>query len=152
MFINPRSIALNREFGGQVYRAADGSWRATVPVQGGPQAVDPALSPVPAGTTASGDYHTHGNYSIVDAAGNVIATGDPRNDAFNSDQFSDGDRRGINATAAGKGNYRGYMIGPGGSVLMYNPETGEITVIFAPAPAPAPPPPPPAVPPPPEVE
>ena len=59
--VNPRSIAQNREWGGYVYRNADGSYSYTNAVQGNATSV---LLPAPAsaapnGAVTTASYHTH---------------------------------------------------------------------------------------------
>lgn len=58
MYINPVSGSLNQEHGGYIYRNANGSYSATVPVGGTSDGL--TLGPAPAGAVA--DYHTHGAY------------------------------------------------------------------------------------------
>ncbi len=59
--VNPRSIAQNREWGGYIYRRADGSYSSTAAVQGSPASVSlPSPdSAVPGNSAASATYHTH---------------------------------------------------------------------------------------------
>lgn len=59
--INPTSVRDNVEFGGWVYRNADGTFASTNPVRGEVASVDPGPpNVVPAGTRATATYHTHG--------------------------------------------------------------------------------------------
>lgn len=125
---NPVSIRDNREYGGQIYRNPDGTYGYTGPGTGSGTAFDLSSTPVPPGTTPMGDYHTHGDYSTADAAGNPVRTGDPARDDFNSDQFSSSDRRGIAADGRGNPDYRGYLGTPGGSYRVYDPATGTDSV------------------------
>jgi len=127
--INPTSKKQNREYGGEVYKGKDGKFRATTPVKGTVDGVNPHNSPAPKGTQTVGDYHTHGEYSQVDAKGNVTVTGNPKQDSFNSDHFSSTDKQGITADAQGKAGYKGYLGTPGGKVLQFDPKTQKETEV-----------------------
>ena len=62
---NSPSIAQNREFGGLIYRNADGTYGYTEPSPGTGASFDPTSVSAPAGATVVGDYHTHADYSTV---------------------------------------------------------------------------------------
>ncbi len=59
--INPTSVAQNREYGGYIYRNADGTYSATTPIRGEAASVSlPAPASVaPAGAVTTASYHTH---------------------------------------------------------------------------------------------
>jgi hypothetical protein len=57
--INPVSIAINREFAGSIYKSGQ-NFGFTRPKRGNERDSDPDV-PVPAGSKAVGNYHTHGN-------------------------------------------------------------------------------------------
>ena len=59
--INPTSVAQNLEYGGYVYRNADGSYSTTAPISGTPISLElpPISVATPAGTTTTASYHTH---------------------------------------------------------------------------------------------
>ena len=120
---NPQSIKDNLEYGGYIYKNADGTYGYTSPLKGTDQGFNPssALSFVPKGASIVGDYHTHADYSLVDATGAAIRTSDPLRDAFNSDNFSSTDYRGIAADAGSNAAYRGYLGVPSGSFRAYDP-------------------------------
>lgn len=99
---NPASISENREFGGLIYKAADGTYGYTEPTRGTGTSFDPTSVSIPGGTKLVGDYHVHGDFSTADASGSPVRTSDPASDDYNSDQFSLPDLRGIIADAAGK--------------------------------------------------
>lgn len=123
-FINPKSKQENREYGGEIYKGADGKYRAINPVPGSVDDVNPHDSPSPQGAAVKGDYHTHGEYSLKDPiTGAVTVTADPKKDSFNSDKFSPGDRDGIKADAQGKPGYKGYLGTPSGRILEFDPKT-----------------------------
>ena len=127
---NPASIRDNREYGGLIYRGADGKFYYTGPLRGTDQGVTPANAPAPPGTTVVGDYHTHGDYSTADpATGAAVRTSDPANDDFNSDNFSTTDKNGIAADGAGVPGYAGYLGTPSGTFRRYDPATGADTVL-----------------------
>ncbi|RMF38899.1 MAG: DUF4329 domain-containing protein [Alphaproteobacteria bacterium] len=120
---NPQSIADNREYGGLVYRNPDGTYGYTNPSGGTGTGFNPHAISAPPGATVVGDYHTHGDYSVVGPNG-PVRTSDPAQDSYNSDNFSSADINGINADAAGNPEYRGYLGTPSGKYLEYNPTTG----------------------------
>jgi RHS repeat-associated protein len=129
-FINPTSIKENREYGGMIYSDKAGQFKASDPVKGTGDTVNPHDSPAPAGAKVVGDYHTHGNYSQKGPDGKPVATGDPKKDDYGSDKFSGGDKRGIAADAAkAGGDYKGYLGTPSGKVLQYDPKTDKVTEV-----------------------
>lgn len=125
---NPASIRDNREYGGLVFRGADGQYYYTGPLQGGPTGANPSDAAAPAGSTVMGDYHTHGDYSTADpTTGAAVRTSDPARDDFNSDHFSTTDLNGIAHDGAGNPDYRGYLGTPSGTFRSYDPATGTDT-------------------------
>lgn len=127
---NPDSIRDNREYGGLIYRGADGQYYYTGPLRGSDQGVTPSDAAAPPGTTVVGDYHTHGDYSTVDpATGAAVRTSDPANDDFDSDNFSTTDRNGIASDGAGTPGYAGYLGTPSGTFRRYDAATGADTVL-----------------------
>ncbi|MFL6700042.1 MAG: DUF4329 domain-containing protein [Vitreoscilla sp.] len=119
---NPASIRANTEYGGLVFRdAANGQYFASKPVPGTGTSFDPSAVPVPPNAQVAGDYHTHGDYSTADANGDPVRTGDPAHDAYNSDNFSRSDLRGITADAVGKPGYNGYLGTPSGTLRKFDP-------------------------------
>jgi hypothetical protein len=88
-----------------------------------------APTKAPHGVKVVGDYHTHGDYSVMGPNGNAIKTHDPHHDDFNSNHFSVGDKQGIAHHAIGKPAYRGYLGTPSGKFLIYNPSTGQEGVL-----------------------
>ena len=84
---NPLSIRDNLEYGGYIYKNPDGTYGYTDPLAGTDQGFNPSSAAhlVPGRAKIVGDYHTHGDYSIIDLqTGAAIRTGDPARDAFNS--------------------------------------------------------------------
>jgi Domain of unknown function (DUF4329)/Type VI secretion system/phage-baseplate injector OB domain len=120
---NPKSIAANREFGGNIFKDAKGNYGYSVPQKGSVSGFSPNPSNVPKGSSLVGDYHTHGNYTMQDAKGNWVPT-IKANDAFASDQFSPADISGITSDAAGKTEYKGYLGTPSGTFYKYDPLSG----------------------------
>ncbi|MEK7890834.1 DUF4329 domain-containing protein [Burkholderia contaminans] len=115
-----KSVRMHKEFGGMVYQKA-GRYFATIPVPGTGRTFVPALAlpQVPKGATIVGDYHTHGDYSVMGANGEIIRTSDPARDSFNSDNFSDSDNR-ITALATLKNKcHRSYLGAPSGKIKVY---------------------------------
>jgi RHS repeat-associated protein len=84
--INARSISENREYAGRVYKNADGTYSYTAPIPGTEDRS--TTGTVPDGTEPVASYHTHGDYSDCDRK-----RSDKAHDAFNSDTFSDTDKR-----------------------------------------------------------
>jgi hypothetical protein len=127
---NPQSIRDNREYAGLIYRGTDGKYYFTGPVQGTDQGANPKNAPAPPGTQVVGDYHTHGPYATQDpVTGAAIPTNDPSKDAFNADNFSTTDKRGIASDGAGIPGYAGYLGTPSGTFRKYDPATGSDTVL-----------------------
>ena len=124
---NPVSIKQNTEYGGLIYKDANGRYGYTTPSAGTGTGFDPSSVNIPSGTTLVGDYHTHGDYSTADALGNPVRTADPSQDAFNSNHFSTTDLRGIEADAVGKPGYRGYLGTPSGTFIQYDPNTRTVS-------------------------
>ena len=90
---NPKSIRLNKEYGGLIYQKG-GKYFYTVPIPGTENRFKPSLARglVPRGAKIVGDYHTHGDYSRKDSKGKLIRT-KAEFDTENSDNFSASDRR-----------------------------------------------------------
>jgi hypothetical protein len=127
---NPQSVRDNKEYGGLIYKGADGRYYSTGPIQGGDQGVDPHAAPAPAGTQVVGDYHCHGDYSTQDpTTGAAVRSGDPAHDDFNSDNFSGPDKTGIASDGAGTPGYKGYLGTPSGTFKQYDPATGKDTTL-----------------------
>jgi uncharacterized Zn-binding protein involved in type VI secretion len=126
---NPKSIKVNREFGGLIYKDKSGKYHYSGPVQGGDQGVDPHKATVPQEATVVGDYHTHGDYSTADSNGKAVRTNDPSKDEFNSDNFSGTDKTGITHDGAGNPSYRGYLGTPSGKFLVYDPSTDTVSAL-----------------------
>jgi len=57
-----RSIAINRELVGNVYKIAEGKFSWTFPAQGEAASAIPDPTAIPPGTTFAGIYHDHGAY------------------------------------------------------------------------------------------
>lgn len=122
---NPQSIRDNVEYGGLIYRAADGQYYYTGPIRGTDQGVAPTNAPAPPGSQVVADYHTHGDYSKLDpATGAAVRTSDPSRDDFNSDNFSTQDR--LDAQNMG---YPAYLGTPSGTFRRYDPASGTDTTL-----------------------
>jgi hypothetical protein len=108
--INPRSVAENREYGGYVYRNADGSFANTNPVKGTVNSVTlpPISQVVPSSARVRASYHTH-------------AGPDPRydNENFSLTDLSANDFFGID----------GYLGTPGGLFKFHDLSANTITTI-----------------------
>jgi hypothetical protein len=124
--VNPMSILANVEVGGLIYRNTDGLYGYTTPIWGTVDGVNPSFSPVPAGTTEVGNYHTHANYALFENGVN-IPTGDPKRDSYRADMWSNSDKFGIARMAQESGvpGYRGYLATPGGLIRYFQPDKNE---------------------------
>ena len=130
---NPASVRDNLEYGGLIFKdKATGQYSASAPLKGTDQGFNPGDVPVPKGVDVVGDYHTHGDYSSADAKGNAVRTSNPKTDAFNSDNFSRTDYRGITTDAAGKAEYTGYLGTPRGDFKRFDPATKAESLLKAP--------------------
>ena len=126
---NGASIKNNKEYAGLVYKGKDGRYYFTGPVGGGDQGSSPHAAKAPRGSSVVGDYHTHGDYSVLGPNGEAIRTHDPHRDDFNSDHFSGQDDATTAVDARGKPGYRSYLGTPSGKFLVYNPSTGQETAL-----------------------
>ena len=136
-YINPTSIAENREYGGHIYHVGN-LYYASQPTAGLGTNVTHSVP-----RDADGDYHTHGDYSKPDASGNPIRT-TAAQDGYNSDHFStgptlpnDADNSRTLMLATGNGAYRSYLGTPSGVAKEYDPALKQEKVLV-----PVPPPPP----------
>jgi RHS repeat-associated protein len=118
---NPTSIKENVEYGGFVYRDKAGLYHYTEPIEGDRDGVDLSSIAEPPDTTPVGDYHTHGDYTIVTETGQKIRTSDPMRDSYNSDDFTGADKKGVAAIAKKYPGYVGYLGTPSGKFLVYDP-------------------------------
>ena len=102
--INPTSVKENKEYGGWIVQAGDGTYSSTPPVRGDAASVN--IGPKPNGGTAS--YHTHAAY-------------DPNYDNENfSPQDLESDRFfGVD----------GYLGTPAGQFKYHNVTSGEVTTL-----------------------
>ena len=124
---NPQSIQDNKEYAGLIYQDQDGKYYYTDPEGGNGDTSQPYDSPAPAGATVVGSYHTHGDYSTMDANGNPVRTDDPGKDQFNSDDFSREDKAFFQAHSAPGQNHTGYVGTPSGKFRRYDPGSGSNT-------------------------
>lgn len=108
--INPVSVRLNREHGGWIFRAADGSFGYTNPILGEVASVNIGnpLTSVPSGTTAAASYHTHGGP-------------DPR---YDNENFSPQDVASDNLIGLD-----GYLGTPGGFMKLHDVSDGSIVTL-----------------------
>ncbi|HKX61556.1 MAG TPA: DUF4329 domain-containing protein, partial [Verrucomicrobiae bacterium] len=139
---NAKSIPANTEYGGLICKDANSTFQATKPSSGTGTGFNPGSVSCPTGTEKVGDYHTHGDYSTKGPTG-PVATKDPTKDAYNSDNFSRTDIKGIvndavkrhvdavvslftNPTANPdlKMDYKGYLGTPSGTFKVFAPWTG----------------------------
>jgi hypothetical protein len=127
---NPTSISENTEFGGLIYKNPDGTFGYTTPAKGSPTGFDLSTVNPPKGSSVVGDYHTHGDYSVVDANGNAVRTPDPSKDMFGSDNFSTADIAGITSDAKSTPGYTGYLGTPSGDFKRFTPDSAKPPASF----------------------
>jgi len=125
---NPLSIRDNKEYGGLIYKNADGTYGFTPPVIGDYNGVKLRDIKLPQGAVGVADYHTHGDYS--DSDGNRTTKDLDRHD---SDNFSTPDREGNTTLWKIDRDYAktlgtpqmdwnvGYLGTPSGVFKKYNP-------------------------------
>jgi uncharacterized Zn-binding protein involved in type VI secretion len=126
---NPESIKTNVEWGGLVYRNPDGTFGYTAPSRSTEaNHFDPTTASVPPGATVVGDYHTHGDYSVMDGLDpeTAVRTSDPTNDHLDCDNFSPDDKAMAKERARGNPGYRSYLGTPGGTFRELDPSTGNV--------------------------
>ncbi|MGY0561050.1 DUF4329 domain-containing protein [Luteimonas sp. A277] len=120
-YSNPLSIQANLENGGLVFEGADGQYFISTPMGGTLDGFDPSQIPQPEGMALEGAYHGHADYSTRDGTRT-----DKANDYFNSDQFSQQDKR------VADGGYWGpviYVSTPSGDFRKYDSATRQDTLI-----------------------
>lgn len=124
--VNPRSISENKEYAGALYRVGSTHY-ATEAAKGDEIESKPFanIDQMPKDGVVEGDYHTHGNYSVEDESGEIVVTGDPKRDDFDSENFSEEDKLTSHQAAdIGKtGNYAGYVGTPSGKIKEYDVQT-----------------------------
>lgn len=120
-YSNPLSIQANLENGGLVFQDADGQFFVSTPMGGTLDGFNPGQVPQPDGMALEGAYHGHADYT--DGNGNRT---DKANDVYNSDHFSQQDKR------VADGGYWGpviYVSTPSGDFRKYDSANGADTVI-----------------------
>jgi hypothetical protein len=126
---NPRSIDENTEYGGLLYQQQR-DYAYTGPIRGSGDTVNPADAPAPDDAGVVGNYHTHGDYSMYDAATQqAIRTGDLSMDTFDSDNFSPGDKFSARSDSLFYPGFRAYLGTPSGQFKFFDPRTGETGVL-----------------------
>jgi hypothetical protein len=123
---NPMSINDNLEYGGKLFQSPSGRFGATAPAKGSDQGFDLGPIKAPPGTTETGNYHTHGDYSSQGPNGEAVRTSNPKTDQFGSDNFSSQDHRVISYLGSGKSEYSGYLGTPSGKNLSLDANTAGI--------------------------
>ena len=122
---NSQSIEENREYGGLIYKDANGQYSHTDGIRGSIDGVSPwSGEKIPSGTDEVGYWHTHGNYSKMED-GKLVPTANKSEDWYDSDNFSPQDIDVANEMAKGKTEYRGYVGTPGGEFKGYDAKTGK---------------------------
>lgn len=107
---NPESVAVNREYGGYIYQAADGSYAWTEPIIGEAASVSlpGPIFAIPAGTIQRATYHTHAAF-------------DPR---FDNENFSTTDLAGDRSL-----NVDGYLGTPAGEFKYFDVVTDQVSTL-----------------------
>ncbi|MGI9319304.1 MAG: DUF4329 domain-containing protein [bacterium] len=111
--VNPTSVAQNKEWGGYVYRNADGSYSYTNAVQGNATSVllPAPSSAAPNGSVTTASYHTHAAF-------------DPRydNENFSPQDIISDELFGLD----------GYLATPAGQFKYHNVRNGRVTTLGGP--------------------
>lgn len=128
-YANPLSIRDNVEYGGLVYKDANGDYYAARAHTGDGDSVSLDPSSIPAGTELVGYYHTHAAYSVQGPNGEPVRTDDPAQDDYNSDNFSQQDKRVAQNLSQGASEFTAYVATPGGDYRSYDPGTGVDQII-----------------------
>ncbi|HEY0722461.1 MAG TPA: RHS repeat-associated core domain-containing protein [Pyrinomonadaceae bacterium] len=112
-YINPISIKENQEYFGIIYHDPSTClFYATNPTPSGCQGGRRLSGKYPAGMTAVGDYHTHGDYSDPRCRRTTR-----RNDAFGGDHFSTPDLADAHTQARARPGWTKYLGTPSGAYL-----------------------------------
>lgn len=132
--INRKSISENKEYAGQIYKNPDGTYGYTDPVQGTGDESHPSSSPTPSGTDVVGNYHTHGDYSVLTDQGltrasSVPGAGDPATIDAEADNFSNGDLQQYQQMNQRYPGFTGYLGTPSGNMRSFDPTTGKNSII-----------------------
>jgi hypothetical protein len=126
---NPKSIEENIEYGGYIYRDANGAYGYTDPLAGEGTSwsrFDEAQALIPSGSNIVGFYHTHGDYSRDGGPDGPIREQFAGRDDFGSDDFSPSDKTlAILRSVAYGPQYRDYVATPSSAYKAYNPTTNE---------------------------
>lgn len=120
-YSNPLSIEANLENGGLVFHNDAGQYFVSTPMGGTLDGFNPGQVPQPDGLTLEGAYHGHADYSKADGTRT-----DKAGDEFNSDQFSQQDKR------VADGGFWGpviYVSTPSGDFRKYDSATRQDTLI-----------------------
>jgi RHS repeat-associated protein len=116
-----------REYGGWIYRNPDGTYSYTAPAAGGAAGIQiNQFTPIPAGATVAGDYHTHGAYDPA-FNGQGINPGQPGyNWRLDGNEIFSGNDMASNETE-GPGNtpVPGFLGTPRGTTEEYIPIPGH---------------------------
>jgi len=103
-----------------------GQYFATPPVAGTSTGATSTYALNPDEEEPAGYYHTHGDYSVFDpASGEAMPTGNPAEDDYNSDHFSEFDIEEVEGFSKEYPSFTGYLGTPSGTFLKYNSTAGE---------------------------
>ncbi len=133
---NPMSKRDNLEYGGLIFKDSTGKYGYTGPIIGTEDGVNPfdGSAKVPDDSLEVGYWHTHGEYSAFDQYDNIVRTGDPSLDDFNSDHFSSQDLNVADYKGRSSEEYKGYVGTPGNIYRGYDAKSKKQYVLDKPAP------------------
>lgn len=133
---NPMSKRDNLEYGGLIFKDATGKYGYTGPIVGTEDGVNPfdGSAKVPDDSLEVGYWHTHGEYSAFDQYDNIVRTGDPSLDDFNSDHFSSQDLNVADYKGKSSEEYKGYVGTPGNIYRGYDAKSKKQYILDKPAP------------------
>ena len=132
--VNDKSIADNKEYAGQIYRNPDGTYGYTDPVQGTGDESHPSSSPVPDGTDVAGNYHTHGDYSVMTEQGVTRASTlpgitNPASFDAEADNFSPADVLQYQQLGKQYSGFTGYLGTPSGNMRAFDTTNGQSSIV-----------------------
>lgn len=121
-YYNATSISANQEYGSTIYQVSTptGTMYTYSAPNIGTTGASVSVSPAPAGSTSTGDIHTHAAYDP--AYKNNVFSGIPATGANTTSTRGDiGDNN--------KNGLTGYIVTPNGTLQKYDPTTGTISTL-----------------------
>jgi RHS repeat-associated protein len=134
---NPISKIAIKELAGQIYRNEFGRYNYSGPVIGNASHSDPSLAICPPGSVIVGDWHTHGDFAVLDVNKVIrkhlvlkddsdlpVVRSDEAHEQFTSGYFSWKDMLLSWAHGRHQPGYKSYLGTPSGTFLVYDTDSG----------------------------